>query len=471
MLNASVGVQRVLGRLTPTQRTTSPKPFLAADVRPGNESLRIRVSSGAAARSVVPGHRAIPGKRRLRAAFRFRVGPEAIVPVLVILIVVVASLGSWMPGATGPGAVGGPEGDGSGPRLAVAGFAGAGAGANLAGNDGAGPADTTAASDRAATDVAMAPGIRGMDRAALGGPDQGLDPNAAAIRGPFLQDGTLVKPIAVNTSVSDGRGLLKTYKVRAGDTLTGIANRFGVSMMTIWWANNLTARTSIRIGQTLTIPPVDGVVVTVAEGDTLDSVAAAYEVDPQTIYDINGLEDSVLVAGQTLILPGAVGTPVAPPPVSKPKPKPAPRTDTTSGSGIPANIRPPANYSGGKMLWPVVGGNNFISQYFHAGHYAIDIAADQGTKVVAAAAGVVIFAGWKTNGGGYQVWIAHGSNLFTTYNHMSAITVGIGQTVTRGQQVGRVGSTGNATGPHLHFEVWQGPVWDGGTRVNPLIYL
>ena len=90
---------------------------------------------------------------------------------------------------------------------------------------------------------------------------------------------------------------------------------------------------------------------------------------------------------------------------------------------------------------------------------------------MAAAGGTVTFAGWKNNGGGYQVWISHGSGLYTTYNHMSAITVGRGQSVARGQQVGRVGMTGNATGPHLHFEVWRGPIWDGGVRVNPLIYL
>ena len=83
----------------------------------------------------------------------------------------------------------------------------------------------------------------------------------------------------------------------------------------------------------------------------------------------------------------------------------------------------------------------------------------------------MIFAGWKNNGGGYQVWIAHGSNLYTTYNHMSSLTVGNGQSVGRGQQVGRVGMTGNATGPHLHFEVWIGHIWDGGQRVNPLNYL
>jgi len=101
----------------------------------------------------------------------------------------------------------------------------------------------------------------------------------------------------------------------------------------------------------------------------------------------------------------------------------------------------------------------------------IDIAADYGSEVRAAGAGTVIFAGWKGNGGGYQVWISHGSNLYTTYNHMSAISVGYGQTVSEGDQVGRVGQSGNATGPHLHFEVWRGPVWAGGTRLNPLGFL
>jgi murein DD-endopeptidase MepM/ murein hydrolase activator NlpD len=122
------------------------------------------------------------------------------------------------------------------------------------------------------------------------------------------------------------------------------------------------------------------------------------------------------------------------------------------------------------MRWPVIGGGNYISQYFHYGHYALDIAADYGAKVVASAPGKVIFAGWKSNGGGYQVWVSHGSNIYTTYNHMSAVTVSRGESVSRGEQVGRVGASGLATGPHCHFEVWNGRIWDGGTRVNPLKY-
>jgi murein DD-endopeptidase MepM/ murein hydrolase activator NlpD len=456
LLNASVGMQRVLGRLQPTQRTTS-KASRPVDVHPLSSSPRIRAATGTSVRSAAPGHRVISsGRFGLRGAIRSHVGPEALLPAAVILIVLVATYASWMPAATGPG-VGGPEGDGAGPRLAVAGFAGTGAG----GTDGSGPTDdgSTEADTYGSVLVGFDSGVAGD---ALGDPSD-LDPNASAIRGPFLPDGTLVKPMAVDTSIADGSGLLKQYKVRAGDTLTGIAHRFGVSVKTIWWANHMTSRASVHAGMTLTIPPVDGVVISVAEGDTLDSIAAKYEVDIQSIYDLNGLEDSNLVLGQTLILPGAVGS--GSPNIAT-KPKPASRP-----TGNPGSVRPPSTYNGGKMSWPVIGGHNFISQYFHAGHYAIDIAADYGTKVAAAASGTVIFAGWKANGGGYQVWMAHGSGIFTTYNHMSAITVGIGQDVARGQQVGRIGQTGNATGPHLHFEVWRGPVWDGGTRVNPLGYL
>ena len=179
----------------------------------------------------------------------------------------------------------------------------------------------------------------------------------------------------------------------------------------------------------------------------------------------NGIDDPNLVVGQVLVLPGAKGKAMIKPSIR------LPNTTTRGGSGGGSNIQGPKTYTGGRFLFPVVGGNNYISQYFHYGHYAIDIAADYGATVRAAAGGIVTFAGWKSNGGGYQVWIAHGSGLYTTYNHMSAITVGRGQHVGRGQTVGRVGQSGNATGPHCHFEVWRGPIWDGGQRVNPLGYL
>ena len=118
----------------------------------------------------------------------------------------------------------------------------------------------------------------------------------------------------------------------------------------------------------------------------------------------------------------------------------------------------------GRLLWPVPGG--VITQYYHAGHLALDIAAPAGRRVNASEGGVVVWAGWRNNGGGYVVQIDHGNGLQTAYNHLGAIWVNVGQQVARGEGVGAVGCTGDCTGPHCHFEVIV-----GGVYVNPLRYL
>jgi murein DD-endopeptidase MepM/ murein hydrolase activator NlpD len=352
-------------------------------------------------------------------------------PIIAALVVLGASVVSFQPAAAAH-STGAVNGAGSDVRLAVGG-------------------ETSAQLDPA-------------ELAAISNPDAaGVYDNAAPYQS-YADDGIVTKPVAVDTAVQDGRALLQTYTVRAGDTLTGIANHFGISMMTVWWANHLTSKDALHVGQQLVIPPVNGLVVTVKEGDTLDSLATQYKVDAADILAVNQIEDPNLIIGQVLILPDAAGAPI-------PTPVPAPvKRATTTHRSTSCSSCGPVSYTGGAFAWPVVGGGNYISQGFHYGHYAIDIAADYGTKVVAAARGTVIFAGWKNNGGGYQVWISHGSGLYTTYNHMSAITVSGGQSVGRGQQVGRVGQSGDATGPHLHFEVWIGPIWNGGYRVNPLRY-
>ncbi|HSL97280.1 MAG TPA: M23 family metallopeptidase [Candidatus Deferrimicrobiaceae bacterium] len=287
-----------------------------------------------------------------------------------------------------------------------------------------------------------------------------LTEEAAADTSAYLEDATLYKPVAVDTSVESASELLVRYTVKKGDTLTGIASRFGVSMMTVWWANKLKSKDDLRIGQQLIIPPVNGLVVTVAVGDTLDSLATEYKVDATDIVAANELEDTNLIVGQVLVMPGAKGDPI-------PTPKPTPRSQTSGGGGV--GVAP--KYSGGAWAWPVVGGGNYISQYFHYGHYGLDIAADYGSTVVSTRPGVVVFAGWKSNGGGYQVWVNHGGGIYTSYNHMSAITVSSGQSVAKGQRVGRVGMSGWATGPHLHLEAWIGTPWSSGAyRVNPLRY-
>jgi murein DD-endopeptidase MepM/ murein hydrolase activator NlpD len=427
LLNASVGVQRVMTRLRPTPVRRSPT---AATIQ--RRSLS-----------------ALAALRAPRSISRPRISGERAVSLTAVGLVAAALAISNFDVTSSTAATGNTSGAGSAPRIAFGG------------------------------------GVDGIDSAPLGipeGPAGGMDGDlspisrlsgagiASTIDGPFAADGTLVKPGSVDTTIADGKDLIRTYRVKSGDTLTGVARHFGVTMMTVWWANHLSSKNELHVGQILVIPPVSGVVVTVAVSDTLETLATRYDVDSADIVEANALADPNLVVGQTLTIPGAHGNGIA-----TPKPKPVARTSSSGSSRTAAvssshsSTRPPSQYTGGAFHWPVAGG--YISQYFHYGHYAIDIAADPGTKVMAAASGTVIFAGWKNNGGGYQVWIAHGSNLYTTYNHMSAITVGRGQSVSRGQQVGRVGMTGNATGPHLHFEVWRGPVWDGGVRVNPLIYL
>ena len=459
MLNASVGVQRVLGRLRTDPRTRSPLAIrlhrrTVDAVHAAYGSLLAR-RAGPAVDDTLEPIAAAPRSRanrdatsiRLRLAVRRRVGRDTAVPIVVAAIVLAGSVLSVVPDAVPPGPVGGPVGDGAAPRVAVG-----------------GQGTVLGAYDRAGEPISSAVNgarFRAVDPAALAVREEPSVTSEPEILGAFLDDGTLVKPVAVNTSIADGKDLLRTYTVKQGDTLVGIAEAHEVSMMTVWWANKLKAKEDLVAGQVLTIPPVTGLVHAVTEGDSLESLATKYSIDADQIYEVNGLEDRALVIGQTLVLPGAAGEAIA-----TPKPAVRPRSNTTQ-----PRVSGPATYTGGAFGWPVAGGGNYISQYFRYGHYGLDIAADYGTAVGAGAAGTVIFAGWKSNGGGYQVWIAHGSGLYTTYNHMSAVTVGAGQSVGRGQQVGRIGQSGWATGPHLHFEVWRGEIWNGGRRVNPLLYL
>jgi murein DD-endopeptidase MepM/ murein hydrolase activator NlpD len=371
---------------------------------------------------------------RIVAAVRSRLvhpdRPERLVPIGVCaLLVVAAALSSLPPVGTAAGGAAPTYG----PRVVIAGLEGAGSSIS----DVTGPAAPSLASG-------------------------GLDYYAG--------DVTILKTLAGPEVGTGGQGVLSTYVVASGDTLGTIAARFDISLTTLYWANNksLPDPQVIHVGQRLVIPPVDGLVVVVAAADTIDSLAAKYKVAPQDLMDANSLAGPNMVTGQTLFIPGANGGPIpTPTPAPTAKPKPASATVSSGGGG--------SSYTGGRLLWPVRG---TISQYFHAGHPAIDIAAHSGTPVVAAAGGTVIYAGWKTTGGGIGggivVWISHGGGLYTTYNHLSSEIVGVGQRVSAGQRIGSVGMTGAATGPHLHFEVWASLPWgDWTTRGarNPMLYL
>ncbi len=280
----------------------------------------------------------------------------------------------------------------------------------------------------------------------------------------FVDDGTVYKPVAVDTTIQSSAGMLQHYTVKVGDTLTGVAARFGVSMMTLWWANNLTTKEAVHVGQDLVIPPVSGLIYTVKAGDTLDALAAENKVDVADIVAVNELTDQNLIVGQVLVLPGAKGDPI-PSPTPKPTKKPSTVSSSSGGSGVAPQ------YNGGSWTWPVRGGGNYISQYFHYGHYAIDIAATYGTPVLAALGGTVVYAGWASTGCGYSVILRNTASIYTMYCHNSAVIVSKGQTVSRGQQIARIGQSGLATGPHVHFAVSIGyPHESGSYFVNPLRY-
>ena len=230
-----------------------------------------------------------------------------------------------------------------------------------------------------------------------------------------------------------GTGQISVYVVRKGDTLSEIAEMFGVSTNTIVWANDI-KRGVIKEGQELVILPISGVRHVVKKGDTLKSLATKYKADLGDILSYNGLSaDAKINAGDIVIIPDGVIS--------------ATQTSLARTSGSQTY---PA-YSG-FYLRPIVGGRK--TQGIH-GNNGIDLAAPTGTSILASADGKIIVsrAGGYNGGYGIYVVISHANGTQTLYAHMSKNNVSVGQNVIQGQVIGAVGSTGKSTGPHLHFEV------------------
>ncbi len=257
-----------------------------------------------------------------------------------------------------------------------------------------------------------------------------------------------VEDVSTTTALSDKpRFEIVDYEVATGDTLGGIAEKFGVSIDTIKWANSLKTEKLVP-GQILRIPPVTGIVHKVAPGDTIYSLAKKYKSDPQKIVnfpanDFSDLDTFALAVGQILFIPDGVMPEAAP--VYKPAP-----VQYIAGTG-------------GKFLWPAQG---MITQYPVSYHMAIDIANRAAPPIAAGDAGVVVYAGCLRYGYGCHVIINHADGYQTLYAHLSSYNVSPGQSVGRGQVIGRMGSTGRSTGTHLHFEVRK-----NGVLLNPLSFL
>lgn len=277
--------------------------------------------------------------------------------------------------------------------------------------------------------------------AATGGLDEFTPPSA--VLSSWDEAGT-------QTQISDKpRDKIVSYKVEAGDTISTIAEKFGVSEDTIRWANPDIENDKLISGQEIAIPPVTGLVIKVKKGETIYSIAKKYKTEAQNILnwpfnDFADLDTFALVAGQTLVVPDGV--------MPEAKPVYSPRAI--------AQITGPGT---GQFIWPTQG---TISQNPVSYHMALDIANRSLPPVLASDQGTVVKVARERYGYGWHVIIDHQNGFQTLYAHMSDIYVSSGQGVSKGSVIGKVGSTGRSSGPHLHFEIRK-----NGTLLNPLSFL
>ncbi len=289
----------------------------------------------------------------------------------------------------------------------------------------------------------------------------------------ILSDNALL-PATGPLGVSDGNNggdysfdQISVYVVRKGDTISVVANMFGVSTDTILAANDMKKGEKLVEGDTLFILPISGIEHKVAKGQTLKGIANLYKVDISDIALYNGIaEDSALTVGDKLIIPGAAMS-------DEGGDKPAANLGTVKVKDQNYYASHPIKDLAGFFINPLPTGHK--TQGLHGpGHRGIDIGAPTGTPLYASASGTVIVTktgcvvGKKSCGGGYgnMAIIQHQNGTKTLYGHMSKMITSTGASVTQGQLIGYVGSTGRSTGPHLHFEVFnaKNPGADGSWK-------
>jgi murein DD-endopeptidase MepM/ murein hydrolase activator NlpD len=305
--------------------------------------------------------------------------------------------------------------------------------------------------------------------------NQAIQPQSGGLANP---EAGVVRKARLHTDVpSRQREEVITYVVKPGDTLFGIAAKFGLKPETILWANQFVLGDnphSLRPGQELNILPVDGAYHRWSAGDGLNGVARFFGVTPEAIVQFPGNHlDPVALGdwsnpniepGAWLIIPGgrrefvSWSAPVIPldnPAVAKVL---GPGACETVAVGVAGS---------GAFIWPA--DNHYLSGYDYepeANHPGIDIDGFEGSPVYATDSGIVVYAGWNNWGYGNTVVINHGNGWQTLYAHLSAYYVSCGQSIFQGNTLGAIGSTGNATGSHLHFEMMY-----NGVKVNPHNYI
>ena len=236
----------------------------------------------------------------------------------------------------------------------------------------------------------------------------------------------------------------QNYKVKRGDSVSKIAAAFSVSMDAIIASNSITNARSLREGDVLRIPNMDGIPYTVKKGDNLSGISQSMGVPLAAILDANDIQNDIIHVGMNLFIPGARMK----------------REDLKLALGE-LFVYP---LRGAKLSSPF-GWRNDPFTGVRSYHAAVDLSAPQGTPVRAAMDGKIASLGYNATYGNYII-ITHSGGYQSMYAHLYAITARKGDNVIQGVQIGTVGSTGYSTGPHLHFAVFK-----NGRAVNPLDFL
>jgi LysM repeat protein len=268
------------------------------------------------------------------------------------------------------------------------------------------------------------------------------------------------------------------YTVEAGDTIFGISEKFNLDPETILWGNQYILGDDphrLTPGQVLNILPVNGVYYDWHAGDGLNGVASYFGVTPEDIINFKGNRLSAETIGDYMAPNIEVGTWLIVPNgtrefVSWSAPRITrddPAVAKIMGAGSCGEV-----YDGpigtGTFLWPSV--ERFLSGFDwspETNHFGIDIAGSLRNAIFASDAGVVVYAGWNDWGYGNVIVIDHGNGWQTLYAHLDSLSVGCGANVYGGQVIGLMGTTGNSSGPHLHFEMRS----DTYGKVNPWNFL
>ena len=245
-------------------------------------------------------------------------------------------------------------------------------------------------------------------------------------------------------------GDITTYIVATGDTLSRLSQKFDVTVNTIRWQNGLTKTASLSVGQELLILPVDGITHTVKSGETVSKIAQLYKADEGEIRDFNNLEiDAGIQVGEKIIIPGA--EPLLAPLIKKITKKKI--LEKVAKKQIKSSENKNSSYR------HPLAGRGVKTQGYHGRFRAIDIGAPIGTPVVASMSGTVIISSSGGWGGGYGNYVVmeHPNGSQTLYAHNSRLYVRVGEYVSAGSVIADSGNSGRSTGPHLHFEIRNGP--------------